>query len=91
VFADELSAESMAAFAELARAQWQKLLAATVPALQALVDADAASARVRDRRVRIGLYTWNDTMAARSEARTPRKSAKATARTSGGKRPPRKD
>ena len=47
---------------DIAKAQWQALLAATVPALQALVDADAAGARVRDRRVRIGLYTWNDVM-----------------------------
>ena len=45
VFADELSAESMAAFREIAKAQWQALLAATVPALQALVDADAAAGR----------------------------------------------
>lgn len=63
VFADELSAESLAAVRELAKAQWQVLLAATVPALQALVDADAAAGRVRDRRVRIGLYTWNAVMA----------------------------
>ncbi len=62
VFADELSAESLAAVRELAKTQWQALLAATVPALQALVDADAAAGRTRDRRVRIGLYTWNDVM-----------------------------
>jgi hypothetical protein len=63
VFADELSAESMAAFGEIARTQWKNLLAATVPALQALVDADASSGRRRDRRVRIGVYAWNDAMA----------------------------
>ncbi len=62
VFADELSAESMTAFRDLAKAQWRAVLAATVPALQALVDADAASGRTRDRRVRIGLYSWNDVM-----------------------------
>ena len=63
VFADELSAESMAAFRALAAAQWQVLLAAAVPALQALVDADAASGRTRDRRVRLGLYSFHDAMA----------------------------
>jgi len=63
VFADELSAESMTAFRAIARTQWQALLAAAVPALQALVDADAASGRPRDRRVRIGLYAWDDVMA----------------------------
>ncbi|MEP6738948.1 MAG: DUF6502 family protein [Caldimonas sp.] len=63
VFADELSEHSLAAFRVLAKAQWQTLLAATVPALQALVDADAASDRPRNRRVRIGLYTYHDVMA----------------------------
>jgi Family of unknown function (DUF6502) len=70
VFADELSAESLVAVRELAKAQWQALLAATVPALQALVDADAAAGRTRDRRVRIGLYTWNDVMADGAAAQT---------------------
>ena len=63
VFADELSAESMAAFRALAAVQWQALLAAAVPALQALVDGDAAAGRVRDRRVRMGLYSYHDAMA----------------------------
>ena len=92
VFADELSVESMAAFRDIAKAQWQALLAATVPALQALVDADAASNRVRDRRVRIGLYTWNDTMTpARAEPgkRAARPAAETTARAP--RRTPRKD
>jgi hypothetical protein len=63
VFADELSEESIAAFREIAKAQWQALLAAAVPALQALVDADAAKAAAPRRRVRIGLYTYDDAMA----------------------------
>ena len=92
VFADELSAESMAAFRDIAKAQWQTLLAATVPALQALVDADAAAARVRDRRVRIGLYTWNDTMDAAVAApvrRRPGAAMKTTAHAA--PRAPKKD
>ncbi len=60
VFADELSAESIAAFREIAKAQWQALLAASVPKLQALVDADAAAGRAADRRVRIGLYSYHE-------------------------------
>jgi hypothetical protein len=71
VFADELSEHSLVAFRELAKAQWKALLAATVPALQALVDADAASDRTRDRRVRIGLYTYHDAMAAAEPATKP--------------------
>jgi hypothetical protein len=62
VFADELSDASMTAFREIARAQWQALLAAAVPALQALVDADAARGAVARRRVRLGLYAYHDEM-----------------------------
>jgi uncharacterized protein DUF6502 len=62
VFADGLADESIAAFRALAKAQWQALLAATVPALQALVDADAAKGAGPRRRVRIGLYTYDDAM-----------------------------
>ena len=87
MFADGLSAESLAAFHEIAKAQWQALLAASVPALQALVDADAAAGRTADRRVRIGLYTYHDATAAAPESvsRAPR-----TARTARG-RSPQKD
>ena len=80
VFADELSAESLVAVRALAKAQWQTLLAATVPALQALVDADAAAGRVRDRRVRIGLYTWNDAMSVGRPADAARAPAPSPAR-----------
>ena len=84
VFADELSEASMAAFRDLAKAQWKQLLEATVPALQALVDADAAADRPRDRRVRIGLYTYHDRM-------QPAPSAGPVAATSKTKRSAKKD
>ena len=87
VFADELSDESMAAFRELAKAQWQTLLAAAVPALQALVDADAAAGRPRRRRVRLGLYAFNDAM--KSDDSQPAPAAPAP--TTGRRRPARKD
>ncbi len=87
VFADELSAESLTAFRDIARAQWQVLLAATVPALQKLIDADAAAGRQRDRRVRVGIYTWNDVMA-RDEAAPARAAAPSGA---ARRRTPRKD
>jgi hypothetical protein len=63
VFADHLSDESIAAFQAIAKAQWQAVLTAAVPRLQALVDADRAAGRRRDRRVRLGLYAYHDTMA----------------------------
>ena len=87
VFADELSDASMAAFRDLARAQWQALLAAAVPALQALVDADAAAGRARHRRVRIGLYAFDDTM---KDDDTPT-AAPSPAAPPGRRRPVRKD
>jgi hypothetical protein len=62
VFADELSTESLEDFDRLLRAQWQALLAATVPALQGLIDADRAAGRTQDQRVRIGLYSYHATM-----------------------------
>ena len=89
VFADELSDESIAAFDEIARTQWQALLAATVPKLQALVDADAASNRPRDRRVRIGLYTYHDAMSDPPAA--PRPAAAPTTQATKRRRPARKD
>ena len=88
VFADELSAESIAAFREVARAQWQTLLAAAVPKLQALIDADAAAGRQRDRRVRIGLYTYHDAMSDPPAAPAP---APASAPAAKRRRPARKD
>jgi hypothetical protein len=62
VFADELSAASLDKFKRLMRTQWKALLDATVPALQQLLDADAAAGRPRDQRVRVGLYTYSATM-----------------------------
>ena len=88
VFADELSAESIAAFREVAKAQWQTLLAAAVPKLQALIDADAAAGRQRDRRVRIGLYTYHDAMSDPPAAPAP---APASAPAAKRRRPARKD
>ena len=84
VFADGLSEASMAAFRELARAQWQALRAATVPALQALVDADAAAGRGGDRRVRLGLYSYQ-------EATAPIVAPDAPVAAAGRRRPARKD
>ena len=63
VFADELSQASVDAFQQLMRTQWQALLAATVPALQQLIDADRAAGKPRDQRVRVGLYTYSEAMA----------------------------
>lgn len=64
VFADELSRQSLDQFRLVMRTQWKALLDATVPALQHLIDADHAAGRTQDQRVRVGLYTYTETMAA---------------------------
>jgi hypothetical protein len=63
IFADELSPESVTEVRALVTEQWKGLLAALVPKIQALADADEAAGRVADRRVRIGLYSYQAPMA----------------------------
>lgn len=58
IFADGLSAESIEAFREIVKRQWQSLRQAVVPTLQSSIEADEAAGRAQDRRVRIGLYTY---------------------------------
>jgi hypothetical protein len=98
VFADRLSDESMATFRTLAKAQWQALLAATVPQLQALVDADRAAGRERNQRVRLGIYAYQTPMDPEPEPSPPeparRRGTSAAAALAATKRPrprPRKD
>lgn len=62
VFADELSAESIAHIRSLVSAQWRDATAALVPAIEALIEQDRAAERPQDRRLRIGLYTYTDGM-----------------------------
>ncbi|HEY2928469.1 MAG TPA: hypothetical protein VGJ65_16540, partial [Albitalea sp.] len=64
VFADELSSESLQQVRALVRAQWQALIEAMVPRLEKLLADDLARDRVRDQRVRIGLFAYNETMPA---------------------------
>jgi hypothetical protein len=67
LFADELSEESIATAKKLVRAQWRSLMAAIVPELEELGRADRSaasrkSARRADRRLRIGLYSFDEAM-----------------------------
>lgn len=67
VFADGLSDESIDAAKKLVNAQWRALMAAIVPELEALVEADrVAGERNRThrarRRMRIGLYSYDEDM-----------------------------
>ncbi|MEQ1686313.1 MAG: DUF6502 family protein [Burkholderiaceae bacterium] len=67
VSADGLSPQSLEAFGQIVRIQWQALLAATAPALQQMIDADRAAGRADDGRVRLGLYSYSE----RPPAATP--------------------
>jgi hypothetical protein len=68
VFADGLSPESIARARVLISAQWKALLAAMVPALEAMVERDAQRPDAHER-LRVGLYSFDETMpAARADA-----------------------
>lgn len=60
VFADGLSAESIASVRPAVRAQWQALLQALVPALEARVETDATLQPPPQGRLRVGLYTYHE-------------------------------
>ena len=68
VFADGLSAASIDSIRPAVRAQWQALLQALVPALEARVEADAATEPAPQGRLRVGLYTYQEGAAAPSPA-----------------------
>lgn len=63
VFADELSAESIAALRPLVNNQWKALRENMVPALTALIESDKCAGRVQDQRIRIGLFSFAETTA----------------------------
>ncbi len=60
VFATGLSAASLASVRPAVRAQWQTLLAALVPALEACVQADSLLQPAAQGRLRVGLYTYQE-------------------------------
>ncbi len=62
IFADELSAESLSSAHELMGRQWRTLLAQVVPELEKLIEADKDAGRAQDQCLRIGLYTWSQSM-----------------------------
>ncbi len=62
IFADELSADSLASARELMGHQWRTLLAQVAPELEKLIEADKDAGRAQDQSLRIGLYTWSQPM-----------------------------
>lgn len=63
IFADELSAESLAQARELMTQQWRTLLAQVAPELEKMIAADLKAGRTQDQSLRIGLFTWSQPMA----------------------------
>ena len=62
VFADELSAESLEAVRQFVSSQWTRLLAEAVPFLEQRIEDDRLAARPQDKRMRLGLYSYDDAM-----------------------------
>lgn len=62
VFADELSAESLDAVRRLFSVQWSNLRDTLVPAISELIESDRLAGRTQDKRIRIGLYTFDESM-----------------------------
>jgi hypothetical protein len=75
VFADGLSEASVQAIRSLMAPQWQQLLAALVPALEARVAADADTPMADQRRIRIGLFAYDDHSAPAKAERAARPDA----------------
>jgi hypothetical protein len=71
VFADELSPQSVAALRERIDAQWRSLRNALVPQLTALIEADRAAGRAQDQRLRVGLFSYSESMSAAAAADLP--------------------
>ncbi|MDP1900057.1 MAG: DUF6502 family protein [Rubrivivax sp.] len=64
VFASGLSAASLQSVRPAIRAQWQALLRALVPALEACVESDAKLQPAPQGRLRVGLYSYQESAAA---------------------------
>ena len=85
VFADGLSEASIVAVRTLIGPQWKLMLQALVPPLQSLVEADATLPMAEQRRIRIGVYAYDD--AAPPKAAESQQAPAAPQRKRLGKRP----
>ena len=62
IFADELSAESLAETSSLMTDQWRKLLTEVAPQLEKMIEKDRQLGRPQDHSIRIGMFTWSATL-----------------------------
>lgn len=63
VFSDELSTQALPVIKAMVQAHWQQLLAESVPLLEKLIEQDRQAGRPQDQRVRIGLFSYSETVA----------------------------
>jgi hypothetical protein len=68
IFADELSAKSLAQARTMMMQQWRDMLQEMTPRLEELMAADRLAGRVHDQCLRIGLFTWSQAMPTQSPA-----------------------
>jgi Family of unknown function (DUF6502) len=59
IFADELSAESLAETATLMTGQWRRLLTEVAPQLEKMIEKDRQLGRPQNHSIRIGMFTWS--------------------------------
>ena len=78
VSAEGLSAESIDSIRPTVQAQWQALLAALVPALEARVEADGQQQSRPQGRLRVGLYSYHEGETAPTPAAPSAPTARAT-------------
>lgn len=64
IFADELAAASIPHVQAFVTGQWQRMLKEAVPLLEARIEHDQRAGLAQNRRIRIGLYTYEDEMPA---------------------------
>jgi Family of unknown function (DUF6502) len=75
IFADELSAESLAKARELMSQKWRALLESVAPRLEQLIEDDREHGRVQDQAIRIGLFTWSQPMPTTNTPSAPEEAA----------------
>jgi hypothetical protein len=72
LFADELTAESIAVLRPQANTQWKALVRALIPKVQQRLDHDKADAsQPRNQRVRIGMFMYSTAMPAHTDGPAP--------------------
>lgn len=62
IHADELSEQSIAAIRQLVSREWKDLLDNLVPRIEALIADDREARRQSDQQIRIGFFSWTESM-----------------------------